>query len=67
MNWSWGNPTRPAVTADAYDAEPPQIFTNSLKANTISTRGLNDITFPLANGGLMSMFVGLALDSRGFD
>jgi hypothetical protein len=67
MKWPWGSPTRPAATPDAYNAEPPQIFTNSLKANTISTRGLNDIRFPLANGGLMSMFVGLALDSRGFD
>jgi hypothetical protein len=29
MKWPWGNPTRPAVTADACDAEPPQIFTSS--------------------------------------
>ncbi len=45
-------------------AEPPQIFTNSLKANTISSKGLNGIT---SEGEMMPMLVGLAFDSRGFD
>ena len=64
MKWLWGNPTRPAVTADVYDAEPPQIFTNADKANTVSSRGLNGILFLEEDDADVCRF---GFDSRGFD
>ena len=68
MRWPLRNPTTPAVTADTYDAEPPQISTNSLKANTISSLGLGAEEHPVSTEEVeMLMFVGLAFDSRGFD
>jgi hypothetical protein len=51
---------RPAVTADEYDAEPPQIFTNSLKANTISSLKAEWHHFHGYRGNDADVFSGLA-------